>query len=172
MEQLGDWQGKVFGHHGPDGFIEPASKIGDMMRLCDYGWQDKVTGDGFGYVIHKWASVGRPLIGHASHYRGQVAADLWEDGVTALDLDRHSPETVAQLMEDIVSDPDRHAEMCFNIAQRVRERIDFEADAQRVADALGLGHRTGGTVKPGAAYIVGERGPELVSFETETVTFP
>jgi hypothetical protein len=31
-----------------------------------------------------------------------------------------------------------HAEMCFTIAQRVRERIDFAADAQRVGDALGL----------------------------------
>jgi glycosyltransferase involved in cell wall biosynthesis len=134
-----EWFGRwVYGHRGDDGFIKPTSDIGRLMREAAFGWHDKVTGDGFGYVIHYWASVGRPLIGHASHYRNQVAADLWEDGVTAIDLDQHSPADAARLMEEIGSDPDRHAEMCFTIAQRVRERIDFEADAERVADALGL----------------------------------
>jgi hypothetical protein len=128
----------VYGHNGPAGFISPTSAIGTRMRRADFGWQDKISGDGFGYVIHYWASIGRPLIGHASHYAGQVAADLWEDGVTAIDLDKHSPAEAASLIEEIVSDPDRHAEMCFTIAQRVRERIDFAADAQRVGDALGL----------------------------------
>jgi hypothetical protein len=132
------WEGHVHGHNGPEGFMKPTEKIGGEMYFRDFGWHDKVTGDGFGYVIHYWASVGRPLIGHASHYRNQVAADLWEDGVTAIDLDQHSPADAARLMEEIVADPDRHAEMCFTIAQRVRERIDFEADAERVADALGI----------------------------------
>jgi hypothetical protein len=132
------WKFRVYGHSGPDGFVKPTSRIAEEMRPNYFGWHDKVTGDGFGYVIHYWASVGRPLIGHASHYRNQVAADLWEDGVTAIDLDQHTPADAARLMEEIVSDPDRHAEMCFTIAQRVRERIDFEADAERVADALGL----------------------------------
>jgi hypothetical protein len=133
MTYLPDWAGYVFGHSGTHGFIEPASKIGDMMRLCDFGWHDKVTGDGFGYVIHKWASVGRPLIGHASHYARQTASDLWEDRVTCIDLDLHSPSEAARLMNQL--DP---AEMGYTIARRVRERIDFAADAERVADALGL----------------------------------
>lgn len=135
---LPEWEFSVWGHNTPDGFIKPTSRIGALMRAHGFGWQDKVTGDGFGYVIHYWASVGRPLIGHASHYRGQTAADLWEDGVTAIDLDEHTPQEAAALMEQIVGDPDRHMEMCFEIARRVRERIDFTADAERVADALGL----------------------------------
>lgn len=135
---LNGWRIAVHGHHGPDGFIKPTSAIADLMRGFAFGWHDKETGDGFGHVIHQWASVGRPLIGHASYYRGQMAEDLWEDLNTCIDLDRHTiPDTVA-LMEEIVADPDRHAEMCFNIAQRVRERIDFAADAERVSEALGL----------------------------------
>jgi hypothetical protein len=137
MEQLSDWQGKVFGHNGTDGFIEPASKIGDMMRLCDFGWQDKVTGDGFGYVIHKWASVGRPLIGHASHYRGQVAEDLWQED-TSIDLDHYSPAQAATRMNEIVNDWGLFQSMSLEIASRVRNRIDFAQDAERVAEALGL----------------------------------
>lgn len=132
------WAYRVYGHDGLDAFIKPTSDIADLMGQSSFGWHDKISGDGFGYVIHYWASVGRPLIGHASHYRGQVAADLWEDGVTCIDLDKHSPAETARLMEEIVADRDRHEEMCFTIAQRVRERIDFAADAQRVAEALGL----------------------------------
>jgi hypothetical protein len=133
-----DWATAVYGHMGPAGFIKPTSAVGARMEANDFGWHDKVTGDGFGYVIHYWASVGRPLIGHASHYRGQTAADLWEDGVTCIDLDLHTPAEAAHLMEEIVSDPARHAEMCWTISQRVRARVDFVADAERVADALGM----------------------------------
>jgi hypothetical protein len=132
------WTGAVFGHSGPAGFIKPTATIGSLMGGAAFGWHDKITGDGFGYVIHYWASVGRPLIGHASHYRGQTAADLWEDGVTCIDLDLHTPAEAAHLMEEIVSDPARHAEMCWTISQRVRARVDFVADAERVASALGM----------------------------------
>jgi hypothetical protein len=133
-----DWAVAVYGHRGPAGFIKPTANIAKRMAANDFGWHDKVTGDGFGYVIHYWASIGRPLIGHASHYRGQLAEDLWEDGVTCIDLDRHSPAETAQLMDEIVSDPARHAAMCRSISERVRARVDFVADAERVADALGL----------------------------------
>jgi glycosyltransferase involved in cell wall biosynthesis len=133
-----EWMFYVYGHNGPSGFVKPTAKIAQWMYRSAFGWHDKVTGDGFGYVIHYWASVGRPIIGHASHYAGQVAADLWEDGVTCIDLDRHSTEEVARLMNEIMDDSNRHAEMSATIAQRVRERIDFAADAERVADALGL----------------------------------
>ncbi len=135
---LPNWTTGVFGHSGPDGFQKPTSLIGSLMGSSAFGWQDKVTGDGFGYVIHYWASVGRPIIGHGSHYRGQVAADLWEDGVTCIDLDIHSPAEAARLMNEIVLDPARHEAMSQSIASRVRARVNFEADAQRVAEALGL----------------------------------
>jgi hypothetical protein len=138
MTLLPDWAAYVYGHSAPDGFTKPTSKIAGQMQFPAFGWHDKVTGDGFGYVIHYWASVGRPLIGHASHSRGQLAEDLWEDGVTCIDLDRHSPAETAQLMDEIVQDPARHAAMCRSISERVRARVNFVADAERVADALGL----------------------------------
>lgn len=140
MAPLGPpWTFGVFGHGGPDGFVKPTTDIAHEMAHNAFGWHDKVTGDGFGYVIHYWAAVGRPLIGHASHYAGQIAADLWEDGVTCIDLDQHPPEVVAVLMENIVRDRDRHEAMCSEIARRVRARIDFARDAENVAKALNVG---------------------------------
>lgn len=136
--ELPEWEFNVFGHNGPQGFQKPTARIGDLMRSHDFIWHDKITGDGFGYVIHYAAAVGRPLIGHASHYRGQVAEDLWEDGVTCIDLDKHSPAEAAQLMEEIVVDPARHTAMCEAIHERFLARVDFEADAKRVMDALSL----------------------------------
>lgn len=137
MTALHSWVGRVYGH-GSDDFLKGPNAMATHMADASFIWHDKISGDGFGYVIHYAASVGRPLIGHASHYRGQVAEDLWKDGVTCIDLDRHSPEETARLMEAIIADPERHEMMCAAIATRVRTRINFDHDAQRVADALGL----------------------------------
>lgn len=130
---LPDHYFRVYGHSAPDGFIKPTAAVGHLMSGNGWGWHDKVTGDGFGYVIHYWASVGRPLIGHASHYRGQLAADLWEDGVTCIDLDQHDAAETAHLIQtaDV-------AAMGEEIHRRLMARLDFAADAARVADALGL----------------------------------
>jgi hypothetical protein len=136
--ELPDWTMRVHGHHGPDGFLKPTTALAGVMRATAFGWHDKVTGDGFGHVIHQWAAIGRPLIGHASHYSDKVAADLWEDGVTCVDLDRHSLPDALDTMRAIASDPVRHAEMCRAIRARLDARVDFAAEAQAVGDALGL----------------------------------
>jgi hypothetical protein len=59
------------------------------------------TGDGFGHVIHTWAAVGRPIIGHASHYAGQLGECFWQDGVTCIDLDRHPVDEAVALIREI-----------------------------------------------------------------------
>lgn len=134
---LPDWDFRCYGH-GPDGWTEPTSRLGELMRQTAFAWHDKQTGDGFGHSIHGWAAIGRPLIGHASYYRGQLAEDLWEDGTTCIDLDRHSIPEAVSIMEEIALDPARHEAMCQAIASRVRARVNFAADAQRVSEALGL----------------------------------
>jgi len=86
----------VYGIDGAQGVIKPLSRTLDLMAAYGWGWHDKAQGDGFGHVIHSWAAVGRPLIGHASHYAGRMAEPFWQDGVTCIDLDRHS---IADLMD-------------------------------------------------------------------------
>lgn len=135
---LPGWECHTYGHHGMHGFIKPTSAIADLMRTYGFAWHDKETGDGYGHVIHYWAAIGRPLIGHGHYYNGQLASDLWDDLVTCIDLDRHSiPETV-QLMQGIAADPPRYDAMCRAIRARIDARIDYPREAAAIADALGL----------------------------------
>jgi hypothetical protein len=124
----------VHGIDGPDGNIETVDEIARLMRGSTFAWHDKVQGDGFGHVIHDWAAVGRPLIGHGSFYRGLMAEPFWQDGVTCIDLDKHTPAEVAALIRDM--DPERHREMCRAIRRVFDETVDFAAEAERIRELL------------------------------------
>lgn len=121
----------IFGIDGMHGNIKPTAKVAEVMRRHGWAWHDKITGDGFGHVIHNWAAVGRPLIGHAGHYTGQMAAPLWEDGVTCIDLDRHAIADVPSLMAEY----DQTA-MGQAIRQRFDELVDYDAEAEKIGALL------------------------------------
>jgi hypothetical protein len=126
----------VYGIDGPAGVVKPYERMVQNMADADFGWHDKAQGDGFGHVIHSWAAVGRPLIGHASHYRGKMAEPFWRDLETCIDLDRHSiPETV-EIVRSMT--PEQHREMCRAIRE-VFDRVDYAAEARSIADLLGAG---------------------------------
>jgi hypothetical protein len=121
---------RIHGIDGPDGNVKPTKDVGTLMRSYGWAWHDKVTGDGFGHVIHNWAAVGRPLIGHASHYAGKLAGPLWEDGVTCIDLDRHTVAELPGLMEQ------DNAEMGRAIRERFDELVDYDAEAEQIRELL------------------------------------
>ena len=133
---LPDWTFAVHGIDGPDGIINPVGAIADLMAGSGWGWHDKPHGDGFGHVIHDWAAVGRPLIGHALHYRGMLAEGFWEDGVTCIDLDRRSVEDATRLIAEITADRQRHEAMCAEIRRRF-DLIDYDAEAASIKALLG-----------------------------------
>jgi hypothetical protein len=137
LQQAMDWLPiKVYGIDGPDGIIKPNADLVDIMRTAGWGWHDKQQGDGFGHVIHSWAAVGRPLIGHASHYRGKMAERFWQDGVTCIDLDRHTIDEAVEIVRR-VSAAD-HLAMCQAIRAEF-DAIDYEAEATEIARLLGVG---------------------------------
>jgi hypothetical protein len=105
------------------------------MAGSAFGWHDKHQGDGFGHVIHDWAAIGRPIIGHAHHYRGLMAERFWQDGVTAIDLDRHSWNEVAEIIRTMT--PEKHREMCEAIRAEF-DKIDWDLEAAAVAELLGI----------------------------------
>lgn len=125
----------VHGIDGPDGNIETVTEIADLMAGSAFGWHDKVQGDGFGHVIHDWAAVGRPLIGHASHYAGLMAEGFWQDMVTCIDLDKHSISEAAELVRVIVADAPRHRVMCQTIRAEF-DKIDWDAEAASIRALL------------------------------------
>jgi hypothetical protein len=130
---------RIHGINGPDEVVKPIDRIASVMRGCGWAWHDKEHGDGFGHVIHYWAAIGRPLIGHASHYRGKRAEALWEDGVTAIDLDRHPLPEALDMVRSISSEPRVHNDMGVAIRRRFDELCDWDRDARAVADVLRIG---------------------------------
>lgn len=118
---------------GP-GYVAPMSAVADRIRESGWIWHDKRIGDGFGHVLFAAAAMGRPLIGHASYYRGLMGESLWEDGVTCLSLDDRTPDEALAMWRGI--SPERHAEMSAAIRARFDELVDFDADAEAVKRAL------------------------------------
>jgi hypothetical protein len=123
----------VYGIDGQE-VIKPFSKLVQMMGAVGWGWHDKRQGDGFGHVIHSWAAVGRPLIGHASHYRARMAEPLWIDGETCIDLDRHSVPEAVEMVATMA--PERHRAMCEAIRAKFDELVDYEAEAEAIRALL------------------------------------
>lgn len=119
----------------PD-YLAPMSRVADVMRASGWIWHDKRIGDGYGHVVHTAAAMGRPLIGHASHYKGQMAEPLWDDLKTAIDLDKHDPTEALRLVRAISSDPSWHADMSANIAAKFDELVDFDGEAERIKALL------------------------------------
>jgi hypothetical protein len=123
----------VYGIDGPLNVVKPYSDLIEIMSRAAWGWHDKAQGDGFGHVLHSWAAVGRPLIGHASHYRGKLGERFWRDGETCIDLDKHSVEEACEIVRTI--SPADHEAMCRAILAEF-EQIDYAAEAKMIAAAL------------------------------------
>lgn len=123
-----------FGHECDGGFLKPVAAVAEEMARAGWAYHDKPTGDGFGHVIHCWAAVGRPLIGHGRFYSGQRAEVFWRDGITCIDLDVHSPEAAAEIIAAVT--PEGHERMCRNIRQVLDQVYNPSKDAEE--DMLGL----------------------------------
>jgi hypothetical protein len=123
------------GIDGPNGNVETVAEIAQLMASSAWGWHDKEQGDGFGHVIHQWAAIGRPIIGHASHYRGRMAEPFWQDGVTCIDLDRHSVGEVAEIIRG--TSVAKHREMCEAIRAEF-DKIDWDGETEAIRDLLGI----------------------------------
>ena len=132
---LPEWTTRVYGIDGPDGNLHPVSAIADAMAASAFGLHLKPTGDGFGHILHNWAAVGRPLVGKASYYDGQLGRRFWQDGVTCIDLNQRTPEENAALIRDVWADRPRYRAMCEAIRAEF-DKIDWEAEAESVRALL------------------------------------
>ena len=126
---------RVHGIDGPAGIVKPYSELLERMSRVGWGWHDKAQGDGFGHVIHSWAAIGRPLVGHASHYRGKMTERFWRDGVTCIDLDLHSVAEATSIIRTI--GPYEHDAMCRAIRFQFNT-IDYAAEALAITDLLAV----------------------------------
>lgn len=129
-ERLREYEWRIHGAGCPDGLIGPTTAVADVMAASGFGWHDKVTGDGFGHVLWGWAAIGRPIIGHARHYKGQLGEVLWTPD-TSIDLDTQDAVAILRAMT-----PERHAEMCSAMRNVFAAHYDPERDAQAIREFL------------------------------------
>jgi hypothetical protein len=118
------------------GYLSPMSKVAARIAKSGWIWHDKRIGDGYGHVLHNAAAMGRPLIGHASHFRGLLGEPFWRDMQTCIDLDRHDPTEALRLLRAIAADPDWYADMSRTIAETFEATVDFDAEATRIRQVL------------------------------------
>jgi hypothetical protein len=131
-----DWYAPGGKDPNAEEYLYPMSAVAVAIEASGWVWMDKRIGDGYGHTIHNAAAMGRPLIGHARHYKGMLAEPFWRDLETCVDLDKHSPTEALRLIRAISNDPDWHGEMGANIQAVFDELVDFDAEADRIRAAL------------------------------------
>jgi len=137
--QRPDYDWRVYGAYGsvPEdewaaGNLNRCAAVGDAMRAASVAWHTKQWSDGFGHVVHNWAAVGRPLVGHEWYYRSQLAGPLWQEGVTSFDITDKPVDDVVALIDRLHGDSDLVARMSEAMAARFREVVDFDQEEEQI----------------------------------------
>ena len=128
-----DW--KMFGILGEDGIIGTVKEIAEEMQDSTFIWHVKFGGDGYGHVIHNAFASGRPLITRASYYKDCLAGPLLEDGITCIDLDKHSFEESIKMIRKF-SQFDEHKKMCENVYKKFQNIVNFDTEFKYIKKFL------------------------------------
>lgn len=132
-DALPEFDFAAYGVGSPDGTVH-GGYVAEMMQDSTFGWHVKPQ-DGFGHAIWKWAFSGRPLIGKGSYYQGKSAGCLWKDGVTCIDLDKHTFEENVELIREAAK-PENHKRMSEAIYCVAMENCDFNKEANEFKNYL------------------------------------
>lgn len=127
---------KAYGGQCRDGNKTGPRETAISMRAAQFIFHVKPGGDGYGHVIHNAYAVGRPVITRASHYAGQLAERLFIPG-TFIDLDKYGRGEVKNIVTRLTYTPDELAAMGARAAERFREVVNFEHEAQEIKEWLG-----------------------------------
>lgn len=125
--ELSEFNWKMHGILGEDGIIGSAKEIAKAMQDSTFIWHVKFGGDGFGHVIHNAFACGRPIITRSSYYKNCLAEPLLEDGVTCIDLDKHSFDESVKLIRHF-SQFENLRKMCDSVYSRFCEYVDFNKE--------------------------------------------
>lgn len=126
---------KAYGPGAIDGTITDGEGIAKEMRNSAFGWHIKPGGDGFGHVLHKWFASGRPVIIRGDFYKGQIGYQLLIDGVTCIDLDKHTFEENVRLIK-FWSQPENHKKMCKAAYKQFKKVCNFDKESNEIKEWL------------------------------------
>ncbi len=131
--QFPDWEWKMYGHQGDDGFLHPFWKLAHSMIESSFIWH--VKREGYGHIIHNAFAAGRPVITKIGGYRGYTAGAMLEDGVTCIDLGAGVAENVAKIRH--YAQRPELLKLCANVRERFKRVVDFDAEEQQIRAFLG-----------------------------------
>jgi len=114
-----------------NGSIQTIFELAKLMKESGFVWHVKPEGDGYGHIIHNTFAVGRPLITVFQFYRGCLAFNLFEDGVTCIDIGSLTPRQIAEKLNKFAQ-PEIHKTLCENAYKRFKEVVDFDAEAEEL----------------------------------------
>jgi hypothetical protein len=136
-----DW--RVYGAYGSApldefacGNLETTPAVAAAMRRTRTAWHAKWWSDGFGHVIHNLFATGTPVVGPLRYYADKLAGELMVDGLTCFDIGARSEEETIALLRRLRDDDEFYLDASHAAHARFREVVDFDRDAERIADLL------------------------------------
>jgi len=125
---LPGWSFLRFGA-GMENILSGLKCVAEAMKNSAFTWHYKPEGDGYGHSIHSSYACGRPAIIVGSHYRGKLASQLFEDGVTCINIEGQLSSNCAKRIERL-SQPEEHVKMCSAAYQRFSSIVNFENELE------------------------------------------
>lgn len=132
---LPDFTFKCYGAGNREGSCGP--DINDIARKYqDMGFlfHVKREGDGYGFNTHHAAACGRPIITRCSNFNGMTSAPLLLDGITCVDLDRHSLPEAAQMIRRMA---DNYSFYSQKVYQNFKRIVNFDSEFEKIKAFLG-----------------------------------
>lgn len=126
-ELLSEYEFRSYGGQNRDGAIAPESAVAEKIREADWGWHMKSGADGYGFVIHQWMAVGRPVIVNYDEYKNKLAGPLLIPDETCIAVSKNdSMETVMEKIRNIT--PEKHAWMCQRANEQFNNIVNFDQE--------------------------------------------
>ena len=130
----------AYGQHEPDEFaagnLESTPLVAEAMLNTRIAWHAKWWGDGFGHVIHNLGATGTPIVGPIGYYNDKLAGEFFLEGIATFDTARRTRHEVVELLRRLRDDDEFYTTASTALAQRFREVVDFDADAEQVKALL------------------------------------
>jgi hypothetical protein len=104
--------------------IVESRQLARKIQSSAFTWHIKPGGEGYGHILHNSFACGTPVITSFRDYKDFIGLDLLEDGVTAIDTDRHTKIEIAHTIADEVSS----RKMREKVYQRFQEVVNFEKE--------------------------------------------
>lgn len=133
---ISDFELREYGFLAKHGYLSGEVENANKLKETAWVWHVKHTGEGYGHVVHKAASIGRPLIIRGSHFRGMLIEKYLIHRKTCIDLDKcESLDVFAHLLR-VHSFKDELTKMNDNINKIFKDNVNFEKDALKVKEFI------------------------------------